>query len=582
MRFALWTTTCENTSFSFHASRGHAPSPPGFGVGIIEETGHEANDRDRIRARDDGDGIGGLNAEAFFEKDILKRIGAGLRSIPTKCLSAGMIRDAGSRQAHGYGIRRTRDEIPILAVAQAGWPHCRSAMTMDTPHGQSETALSRRRFLTRASSAVAGAAAITEAPWVHAAAPDGAAAINIGLIGCGGRGTGAALDALGAATRIIYPSSGYHTEDAVQGAAIAKKGIRIAALADLFEDRMARCRRQLEKIGLDVPKALSFTGFDAYRKLLAVEEVNYVILATPPHFRPAHLMAAVEAGKHCFIEKPAAVDVPGVKTVLAAGELAKRKGLGIGAGTQRRHQRNYQETIRRIRDGALGELLYGRCYFNSSEIWVVERQPGWSDLEWQIRNWNYFTWLSGDHIVEQHLHNLDVMNWVFGAHPIRAVSGLGGRQVRTGPHHGYIYDHFAVEYEYPGGVRLFSQCRQINRCDSIVEESVVGANGTSDCQRAIRPTKGDAWSYAGKPPNPYQQEHEDLIASIRAGQPLNEAQAIAESTLTGIIGREAVYSGRAVSWDAALKSETRLGPDKYEFGACPVPEVPMPGKYRFV
>ena len=232
---------------------------------------------------------------------------------------------------------------------------------------------------------------------------------------------------------------------------------------------------------------------------------------------------------------------------MEAGELAKQKDLGIAAGTQRRHLKSYQETIKRIHDGAIGEIVYARCYWNGGEIWVIERKPGWSDMEWQLRNWNYFTWLSGDHIVEQHVHNLDVMNWVLGAHPIRAVAGLGGRQVRTGKEHGHIFDHFAVEFEYPNGVRMFSQARQINGCDSMVEEAVVGTQGheqlhrTASSRRRARPGAS-----AARTPNPYQQEHEDLIASIRAGKPINEAQAVAESTMTGILGREAAYSGKAI------------------------------------
>ena len=282
---------------------------------------------------------------------------------------------------------------------------------------------SRREFLTRSSLAVAGAAVC---PFVHTAQAAAEMEIKIGLIGCGGRGTGAVLDAPGAATNVIYPQSGYHTEDAAEGSAVEKKNIRVVALADLFEDRLTKCQGELAKLGIEVPKTRCFTGFDAYQQLLAVSEVNYVILATPPHFRPLHLKAAAEAGKHAFLEKPAAVDAPGVRTVIEAGELARQKGLGIAAGTQRRHMRSYQETIKRLHDGAIGEILCAKCYWNGGQIWVVDRQPGWSDMEWQLRNWNYFTWLSGDHIVEQHVHNLDIMNWVLGSHPIRAVSGLGG------------------------------------------------------------------------------------------------------------------------------------------------------------
>lgn len=404
--------------------------------------------------------------------------------------------------------------------------------------------------------------------------------VKIGLIGCGGRGTGAVLNALGAATKVIYPATGYHTEDVAENAAVARKDIQVTALADLFPDRLESCRANLAKLGINIPRERCFVGFDAYKQLVALDDVTYVILATPPHFRPAHLMAAIEAGKHVFMEKPVAVDVPGVKTVLQAGELAKQKKLGIVAGTQRRHERRYQETIQRIKEGAIGDIVYAKCYWNGGEIWVVDKEPDWSDMEWQLRNWNYFTWLSGDHIVEQHVHNLDVMNWVIGAHPIRAVSGIGGRQVRTDPKYGNIYDHFAVEFEYPNGVTVFSQCRQINNCLNIVGEFVLGTKGHSDCQQTIQ-AGAERWRYRGPNPNPYEQEHQDLIASIREGQPINEAEAVAHSTMTGILGREAVYSGQAINWDDAMQSTTRLGPDKYEFGPYPVEPVRMPGRYKF-
>jgi predicted dehydrogenase len=444
--------------------------------------------------------------------------------------------------------------------------------------------LSRRHFLQRSSLALAGAAAAAHLPLARAAHAAGTndLEIKIGLIGCGGRGSGALLDALGAASKVIYPAAGYHTEDVAQGARVERKGIRVVALADVFADRLTFCKEQLAKLQINIPKEACFTGFDAYKQLLALAEVNYVILATPPHFRSIHLQAAIEAGKHVFMEKPVAVDPPGVKRVMEAGELAKRKGLGIAAGTQRRHQKSYQEAIKRIHDGAIGELVYARAYWNGGEIWVIERQPGWSDMEWQLRNWNYFTWLSGDHIVEQHVHNLDIMNWVLGAHPVRAVSGLGGRQVRIGKQHGHIFDHFAVEYEYPNGVRVFSQSRQINNCDNLVEEAVVGSLGTSNCKSLIKPNKGASWRFRGADPNPYQQEHEDLIASIREGKPINDAQAIAESTMVGIMGREAVYSGKAVSWDEAMQCTKRLGPEKYELGPFPTPPVAMPGVYQFL
>ncbi len=438
---------------------------------------------------------------------------------------------------------------------------------------------SRRTFIKQTSLAVAGAAArAATAPALFAAE---GAAIRIGVIGCGGRGTGAVLDALGAATKVIYPAEGYHTEDVADGTRVTHTNITVAALADLFPDRLARARGELAKVGIDIPQARSFTGFDAYTQLLAVPEINYVILATPPHFRPQHLMAAIQAGKNVFMEKPAAVDAPGVRLVMEAGALAAQKKLGIAAGTQRRHDRGYRETIERIHDGAIGDIVYAKAYWNGGQIWVIDREPSWTDMEWQLRNWNYFTWLSGDHIVEQHVHNLDVMNWVLGSHPVRAVSGLGGRQVRTGDRHGQIFDHFAVEFEYPNGVTVFSQCRQINGCQNIVSEHVVGTLGTSNCANRIDPKSGEKWRAGKESASAYRLTHEDLIASILAGTPINEAQAVAESTMTGIMGREAAYSGQAVTWEKAMQAQTRLGPAAYAMGAYPTPPVAMPGQYRF-
>jgi len=452
--------------------------------------------------------------------------------------------------------------------------------------GPNDRGNSRRHFLKQTSLGLAGVAALGKLPLVHAHSQSGETEVRIGLIGCGGRGTGAALNAIGAATKVIYPSKGYHTEDVAQGAKAQRKGIRVVALADLFSDRLQSCAENLRAAGTEVPSKYQFTGFDGYQKLLEVPEVNYVIQATPPHFRPQHLMAAIEAGKHVFIEKPAAVDPAGVKLVMKAGQLAQKKNLGIVAGTQRRHERKYQEAVKRLRDGAIGEIVYAKCYWNGGEIWVIDRETGMSDMEWQLRNWNYFTWLSGDHYVEQHVHNLDVMNWVVGTHPVKAVSGLGGRQVRTDEKYGNIFDHFAVEFQYPGGISMFSQARQINSCKNLVEEFVRGTAGASNCKDYIRSRQGEDWRWRrprrGEPKDlPYEQEHLDLLASIEAGNPLNEAQAVAESTLTGIMGREACYSGQEITWEQAMASDMNLGPDKYEFGPYPTASVAMPGFYRF-
>ncbi len=450
------------------------------------------------------------------------------------------------------------------------------------PENPSLSPVSRRRFLKHSSVAAVGAAALTRFPFVitaHAAPDD---PIRIGVIGCGGRGTGAAADALGAATNVKYPQAGYHTEDIASGAKAANANVKVVALADVFPDRLNSCREQLRKLEVNISEEMCFVGFEAYQKLLAVPEINYVILATPPHFRPRHLKAAIEAGKNVFAEKPVAVDGPGVKLVLEAGELAKQKKLGIAVGTQRRHLKSYNETIKRLRDGAIGDILVGRAYWNGAVIWVVERQPGWSDMEWQLRNWNYFTWLGGDHIVEQHVHNLDIINWVMNACPIKALA-MGGRQARPNQNYGHIYDHFAVEYEYENGARMFSQCRQMNGCEGKVEEGVMGTKGTSNCKDWIRGAdKSLVYRFRDQESNPYQQEHQDLIASIRAGSPLNEAKGIAESTLTGIMGRESAYCGRSITAEEVLNSPNRLGPEKYVMGDLPFPEVATPGRYKFV
>src|SRR5690606_20462054 len=291
-------------------------------------------------------------------------------------------------------------------------------------------------------------------------------------------------------------------------------------------------------------------------------------------FRPLHLRAAIDAGKHVFTEKPVAVDPVGVRSVFETSDLARSKNLAIVAGTQRRHDPKYRETIQRIHDGAIGDVVAGNVYWNQGGLWTAERKPEMSDTEWQIRNWLYFTWLSGDHVVEQHVHNIDVANWVMGGHPIRA-NGVGGRQVRTGPEYGHIYDHFCVEFEYPNGARITSMCRQQDGTAGYVGEFFIGTKGTSNAADTIR--GATAWKYSGEEVNPYQQEHADLIASIRAGQPLNEGRQVAESVLTAIMAREAAYTGQDLTWDQVLNANLKLVPDEIAFGDLPVAPVAMPG-----
>ena len=416
--------------------------------------------------------------------------------------------------------------------------------------------ISRRDFL-RTSAAVSLAAAV---PRIHGAYAAGTDLIRVGVIGCGGRGTGAAIDSLNAA-----------------------EGVEIVALADLFPDMIESSLKHLKEASPEKVRVTAdrcFTGFNGYGNLIACPEVNLVILATAPHFRPAHLEAAVKAGKHVFMEKPVAVDPVGVRSIIASSALAKEKGLAIVTGTQRRHQVRYLELMKRVHDGAIGELVGGECYWNQGELWVKKKEPGWSEMEWQCRNWLYFTWLSGDHIVEQHVHNVDVISWAFNAVPVKAM-GMGGRQVRTEPEYGNIYDHFAVEFEYPNGARVLSMCRQIPGCSDRIEERIVGTKGYAFGYGEIGGE--NPWKFDQEEPNPYIQEQADLIASIRNGHPLNEGRRIAESTLAAIMGRMSAYTGRAISWEWALHaSQLDLTPPKYEFGDLSVEPVAMPGKTPLV
>lgn len=429
---------------------------------------------------------------------------------------------------------------------------------------------------------MAGAAALAHFPYVmtHAAPDD---KIVIGIIGCGGRGTGAALDAVHAETKVIYPLEGYHTENAAEGAKAKSENIEILALADMFPDRLNNCKMQLEKVGIRVQDKYCFTGFDAYKKLLEISGVNYVILATPPHFRPQHLRAAVEAGKNVFMEKPAAVDATGVRSVIESGAIALKKGLAIAAGTLRRREYLTRETVRRIHDGDIGKLKAMYTEFLIGELWSVDRQPGWTDMEYQLRNWLYYTYLGGDLIVEQFIHTIDVMNWVAGSNPVKAVA-LGGRQVRTDPKFGNIYDHMSVQFEYPDGLLGFCMDRQINGCVSRVRDVVIGASGRAfmGYPTYIAYDNGKNWRIRDDEKNAYQIEHADLIMSIREGKPINEAKQVAESTLTAIMGREAAYSGREISWEDIISSKQDFTLNEYALKDMSMPPVAMPGKYKFV
>jgi myo-inositol 2-dehydrogenase/D-chiro-inositol 1-dehydrogenase len=418
---------------------------------------------------------------------------------------------------------------------------------------------SRRAFVSTAAAAAAAASLPREAFAIGRRAS--ADPIRVGIIGCGGRGTGAARDAVAASENVF-----------------------ITALGDLFPDRMADARRGFASTVEKDPRFAAaykvtddkvFTGWDAFRDVLATD-CDLVILASPPAFRSQHLSAAVIAGKHVFAEKPFAVDVATAIESIAAADLAKAKGLGLVAGTQRRHDPRYRETIKRIHDGAIGEVVTGQVYWNQGGLWSKPRLPEWTDAEFQLRNWLYYTWTSGDHIVEQHVHNIDVANWVMGSHPVRATA-LGGRQARTDALYGHVFDHFAVEFEYADGRRVTSYCRQQDGTTARVGEAFQGSRGRSNAYDTIEGP--NAWKHAPlEGMNPYVEEHRDLVASIRAGQPLNEGRQLIESNLTAILGREAAYTGQSLTWDELLASNLSIMPPGLAFGPLAVPAVPMPGE----
>jgi predicted dehydrogenase len=410
---------------------------------------------------------------------------------------------------------------------------------------------SRRDFLKHSTLAAlaSGAAGMALQSAVHAGTDD---TIKVGLVGCGGRGKGAAKQACSTSGRV-----------------------KLVAVADAFEDKarsaaaevkMSLATDKQERVSVDAEHI--FWGFDAYEKLIN-SGVDLVILATPPGFRPIHFEAAVKAGKHVFMEKPVAVDAPGVRQVLAANEIAKQKKLKVGVGLQRHHQASYLETIKRIQDGAIGDLVALRAYWNGGGVWEppLSRENAKSEMEYQMRNWYYYNWLCGDHIVEQHIHNLDVCNWIIDDHPLRC-NGMGGRQVRTDKRYGEIWDHHFVEFEYEGGIRVFSQCRHIANCWNSVSEWVHGTAGWADANGAIHAKDGE-WRYRGPNPDPYQVEHDDLFAAIRTGADYNEADNGAYSSLTSIMGRMATYSGQIIEWNDALNSELSLMPKTFSWDADP-------------
>jgi predicted dehydrogenase len=420
---------------------------------------------------------------------------------------------------------------------------------------------SRRAFLkTSAAGAAAAAAALALEQNVHAGSSD---RLNVGLIGCGGRGTGAATQALK-----------------------ADRNVRLYAMGDAFDDRLEgslndlRGNREIAD-KLDVPRERRFVGFDAYRQVIGCCDV--VLLCTPPGFRPLHLRAAVEAGKHVFCEKPVAVDAPGVRSVMASCEQARKRGVSVVAGLQLRYSNPHKEIVQRIRDGAIGQIQAIQANDFRGPIWTRPRQEGWSDMVYQMRNWYYFVWLCGDFNVEQHIHMLDLCSFAKGEYPVKAV-GTGGRQVRTRPEHGHIYDHFAIVYEYADGAKLFAQCRQQPGCVNDISVQALGTRGRAVVHGRRQAITGEQpWRFGGKENVAVQAEHDELFASIRNGRLINNGDYASRSTLLAILGRMAAYTGREITWDMAMNSKEDWTPPRYDWDArLPEPPVAMPGVTRFV
>jgi predicted dehydrogenase len=425
------------------------------------------------------------------------------------------------------------------------------------------TESSRRDFLKSSALAVA-ASQLAVASHAHAAGSD---VLKVGLIGCGGRGTGAAAQALN-----------------------ADKNVKLTAMGDAFLDRLESSLASLRKDKaivekIDVKDDHKFAGFDAYKQVID-SGVDVVLLTTPPHFRPIHFKYAIDQGKHVFAEKPVAVDAPGIRSMIETCEAAKKKNLSVVSGLCLRYDAGFQETIKRIHDGAIGDIVALQANDLRSGIWQKERQPDWTDMVFQMRNWYHFTWLCGDFNVEQHVHFLDICAWVMkNEYPVKCV-GNGGRQVRTAQ--GHIYDHFSIIYEYAKGQKLFSFCRQIPKCKNDISAQAMGTKGTANLSEAtgkmsINPTGAAPWFSKGQHKDMYQVEHDELFASIRAGKPINNGEYMVKSTMMAIMARMAAYTGQQITWEMAMNSKEDLSPPKYDWNVkLPMPEVAKPGITKFV
>ncbi len=433
----------------------------------------------------------------------------------------------------------------------------------DTPRAQAAdtpTADSRRQFLRGATAVATGALAATSVPLVHAG---GSSTIKVGLVGCGGRGTGAAEQAL-----------------------TADPTVKLVAMADAFPDRIEEHLSSLKASAVagqvDVPNDRRYAGFDAYKHV--IDQVDVVLLATPPHFRPLHFSYAVEKGVHAFVEKPMAVDGPGLRKFMKACQDAKARNLSVVNGFCWRYFEPRRETMKRVFDGKIGAIKAIETTYNSPGVWEPRknREQCSSDMEYQMRNWYYYCWLSGDHIVEQAIHGIDTMAWATGdKQPLRCW-GVGGRQSRTDAKYGNIYDHFSVVYEYADGVRGYHHCRHWMNTPSQVKDYILGSEGIADVfgNSMTGPNK---WRYRGAKParDMYQTEHDEMFAAIKAGKPIHNGEQAALSTLLAIMGRTAAYTGKVVTPEMILNSKEDLSPPKYEFGALATAPVPIPGVTPF-
>lgn len=426
---------------------------------------------------------------------------------------------------------------------------------------------SRRNFL--ASSTAAAVAVVSAAPAVNAGLyAGGSDRLKVGLIGCGGRGTGAASQALN-----------------------ADSGTELVAMADAFEDRLmssrARLQRQFNRDGMErvvVPEDNCFVGFDAYKQV--IDRADVVCLTSTPHFRPRHLKAAVEAKKHVFCEKPVAVDAPGLRSVMESVEQARKNKTSLVSGLCWRYHNGKRAVFDRIKEGMIGDITSMQCSYMTGGVWDPRktREQCKTEMEYQIRNWYYYTWLSGDFNVEQHIHSLDKMLWAMDDEAPISISGSGGRQVRTDPKYGNIYDHFNVVYEWANGVKAFARCRHWKGCESAVNDYIVGTKGRVDVMkhRIYDHDGNEIWKFEGEGGDMYQIEHDELFASIRGAHPINNGDYMCKSTMLAISGRIAAYTGQKLTWDQVMNSKEDLTPKAYEWGDVPVPDVAIPGKKKFV